>query len=128
MKIEHVAVYVKDLEGAKCFFETYFNASSSEKYHNKQTGLQTYFLSFENNTRLEIMTRPNLRNINDSSFYITGYTHLAFSVGDKKQVNSLTQRLSNDGYKTISGPRITGDGYYESLVLGYENIEIEITI
>lgn len=61
MKIEHIAMYVNDLEGAKEFFEKYFGARSNKKHHNKTTGFQSYFLSFENGARLEIMTKPYVR-------------------------------------------------------------------
>lgn len=127
VKIEHIAMYVNDLEGAKKFFEKYFNADSSEKYHNTKTNFQSYFLSFESGARLEIMTRPDIAD-EDKSLYRTGYIHLAFSVGSRENVDALTKRLKSDGYEVISGPRITGDGYYESCVAGFENNIIEITV
>lgn len=64
MKIEHVAMYVQDLEAMKAFYETYFNAKSNEKYHNPKTSLMTYFLTFESGARLELMTRAHLNNQN----------------------------------------------------------------
>lgn len=125
MFIEHVAIYVNDLEENKRFFEKYFNAKSNEMYHNKNTGLKTYFLSFENGARLEIMTRPNMEE-NKKELMQTGFIHLAFKLGSKEKVDLLTERLANDGYKVLSGPRTTGDGYYESCILGPENNQIEI--
>lgn len=127
MRIEHIAVYVNNLEGAKEFFEKYFNAVSGEMYHNKNTGFQSYFLSFESGSRLEIMTKSDIVQIENSTMH-TGYIHLAFSVGSRENVNSVTEKLKADGYKILSGPRITGDGYYESCVVGFENNIIEITI
>ncbi|MCQ2514624.1 MAG: VOC family protein [Ruminococcus sp.] len=127
MRIEHIAVYVNNLEGAKEFFEKYFNAVSGEMYHNKNTGFQSYFLSFESGSRLEIMTKSDIVQIENSTMH-TGYIHLAFSVGSRGNVNSVTEKLKADGYKILSGPRITGDGYYESCVVGFENNIIEITI
>lgn len=127
MRIEHIAVYVNNLEGAKEFFEKYFNAVSGEMYHNQNTGFQSYFLSFESGSRLEIMTKSDIVQIENSTMH-TGYIHLAFSVGSRGNVNSVTEKLKADGYKILSGPRITGDGYYESCVVGFENNIIEITI
>lgn len=126
MKIEHVAIYVQDLERMKGFYETYFSATSNEMYHNLKTGLQTYFLSFEGGTRLELMARPDSCQ-QEKSYFREGFTHLAFSVGSKALVDRLTSRLEKDGFKVISGPRVTGDGYYESCVLDPENNQIEIT-
>lgn len=56
------------------------------------------------------------------------YVHLAFSVGSKAKVDELTEWLEADGYKVISAPRTTGDGYYESCVKGFEDNLIEITV
>ncbi|MBM7834818.1 VOC family protein [Clostridium sardiniense] len=126
MRIEHIAMYVNDLEATKDFFIKFFKASSNNKYHNPKTGLQTYFLTFEDNTRLEIMTRPDVVS-SEKSLMHTGYIHLAFSVGSKEKVDELTSELKEAGYEILSGPRTTGDGYYESCVLGPEGNQIEIT-
>ncbi|MEK3796843.1 VOC family protein [Peribacillus sp. FSL H8-0477] len=125
MKIEHIAMYVHDLEATKDFFIKFFDASSNTKYHNQKTGLETYFLSFEDHTRLEIMTRPDTVS-SEESLFKTGYTHLAFSVGSKEKVDTLTSQLEQEGYEILSGPRTTGDGYYESCILGPEGNQIEI--
>lgn len=119
MNIDHLAIYVSDLKAAKLFFETYFSARANDGYHNETTGLKTYFLSFGNGCRLEIMQRPEVAAYG-------GAFHFAFSAGSRQAVDVLTKRLGMDGYDVLSGPRITGDGYYESLVLGPDGIHIEI--
>ena len=58
----------------------------------------------------------------------TGFAHLAFRVGSKEKVDTLTDQLKADGFRVISGPRTTGDGYYESCILGIEDNQIEITV
>lgn len=127
MKIEHVAMYVKDLEKAKEFFETYLEAKSNEGYHNKTTDFRSYFLTFEDGARLEIMNKPGMAD-EEKELARTGYIHLAFSVGSKERVDELTARLKEDGFAVVSGPRTTGDGYYESCVVGIEGNQIEITV
>ena len=128
MKIEHVALYCIDLEGMRKFFVRYFNAISNEMYHNPKTGLETYILSFENSdARLELMTRPEVEDAKEN-IYRQGFIHLSFSVGSEKMVDSLTKVLKEDGYQVMSGPRTTGDGYYESCIVGPEKILIEITV
>ncbi len=127
MKLEHVALLVTDLEAAKQFFITFFNASSNNIYYNPNTGLRTYFLTFEDGARLELMQRPNAVD-SSKELLQTGLVHLAFGVGSKEKVEELTQQLESAGYPVLSGPRTTGDGYYESCVLGPENNLIEITI
>lgn len=126
MKLDHIALYVLDLEQAKDFFMHYFNATANDMYHNPRTGLKTYFLSFTDGARLEIMQRPNVVPTPFDEFR-QGYIHISFSVGSKENVDSLTRQLESDGYKVLSGPRVTGDGYYESCVQGFENNLIEIT-
>lgn len=127
MKIEHVAMYVNNLEGAKTFFETYFNARSNELYHNTKTGFRSYFLSFDDGARLEIMNKEQMDDL-EKPLNRTGFAHLTFALGSKEAVDTLTKKLKEDGYKVISGPRTTGDGYYESCILGFENNQIEITV
>ncbi len=127
MKIEHVAMYVNELEAARDFFIKYLNASSNSGYHNKTTDFRSYFLSFDDGARLEIMTRPELE-YSENGVSRTGYIHIAFSLGSKEKVDELTARLKADGYKVLSGPRITGDGYYESCIIGIEGNQIELTI
>lgn len=127
MKMEHIAMYVNDLERAKDFFVYYFHATAGERYHNQKTGFQSYFLSFQGECRLEIMNKPEMANI-EKPLVRTGYAHIAFSVGTKEAVNALTEQLRRDGYRIISNPRTTGDGYYESCLIDFEDNQIEITI
>ncbi len=128
MKIDHVALYCRDLDGMKAFFEKYFNGTSNNLYHNPRTNLRTFILSFpDGSSRLELMTRPEVEGDNESLFH-AGFIHLSFAVGSKEAVDELTATLKADGYETLSGPRTTGDGYYESCVRGPEDILLEITI
>lgn len=127
MKIDHIAIYVCNLEGARDFFMQYFGAKSNEGYHNMRTDFRSFFLSFDDDTRLELMTRPQLADM-EKVRERTGYAHLSFSVGSKERVDALTAQLKADGFEVIDGPRTTGDGYYESAIVGFEGNLIEITI
>jgi lactoylglutathione lyase len=127
MYIDHIAMYVNDLEVTKDFFIKYFNATSNEGYHNKTTDFRSYFLTFDSGARLEIMKKPVMED-GEKAINRTGYIHIAFSLGTKEAVDELTAKLKQDGYDVISGPRTTGDGYYESCILGIEGNQIEITI
>ena len=126
MCIEHIAMYVNDLEKARAFFMKYFGAASNEGYHNPKTDFRSYFLSFDNGARLEIMNKPQMSD-EEKGMNRTGFIHIAFSLGSKNAVDELTERMRNDGYTVISGPRTTGDGYYESCIVGIEGNQIEIT-
>ena len=127
MRIDHIALYVNDLEGARDFFQKYFEAKSNEMYHNATTGFRSYFLTFSDGARLEIMNKPSMQD-DQKALNRTGYIHLAFSVGSKENVDSLTAQMESDGWEVLSGPRTTGDGYYESCILGFEGNQIEITV
>lgn len=127
MKIEHIAMYVNDLEGARDFFLEYLDAVSNEGYYNAKTGFRSYFLSFEDGARLEIMNKPKMPDLPKDPAR-TGYVHIAFSVGSKAKVDELTKRLQDDGFDVLSGPRTTGDGYYESCIVAVEQNQIEITV
>ena len=127
MKIEHIAMYVNDLEAAKDFFVTYLDGIANELYHNKSTDFRSYFISFDDGARLEIMTKPEMSDPTKDADR-TGYAHVAFSVGSAEKVDELTALLKVDGYEVLSGPCTTGDGYYESCVVAVEGNQIEITV
>ena len=127
MKIEHIALYVNDLEKTRNFFMKYLGAKSNEGYHNLITSFRSYFLSFDDGARLEIMNKPEMPDL-PKELARTGYAHIAFSVGSKEKVDALTVELKTAGYEVISGPRTTGDGYYESCIVAIEGNQIEITI
>ena len=92
----------------------------------KKTDFRSYFLSFDDGARLEIMNKPQMEDA-EKTLTRTGYIHIAFSLGSKDAVDELTAKMKNDGYEVISGPRTTGDGYYESCIIGIEGNQIEIT-
>lgn len=117
MKIEHIAIYVKNLEASKLFYEKYFNAKSNEKYRNPKTQFESYFLSFSEGARLEIMTLPTVSSVSNSiSLNLVGLAHFSISVGSKENVLTLTETLRNDAYIISGEPRTTGAGYFDSVI------------
>lgn len=126
MKIEHIAMYVSSLEAARDFFVAYLGGHADNGYHNQATGFRSYFISFDGGARLELMNRPGLEE-QPKPLNRTGYIHIAFSAGGKERVDELTRRLAADGFEVVSGPRTTGDGYYESCIVAIEGNQIEIT-
>lgn len=127
MKIEHIAMYVNNLEEARDFFVKYLGGTSNDGYHNASTDFRSFFISFDDGARLEIMNKPKMDDP-EKTLNRSGYVHLAFSVGSREKVDELSVRLKQDGYEVISGPRTTGDGYYESCIIGIEGNQIELTI
>ncbi len=129
MKIEHIAIWTNDIERLKNFYSTYFKVISNSKYINRINDFQSYFLSFGDGARIELMQRPDIPdNVNDPRKQNLGLIHIAISVGSKQLVRELTNSLKNDGYTIISEPKLTGDGYFESCVLDPDNNRIEITV
>ena len=128
MKIEHIALWTDDLEKLKAFYEEYFGGKSGTKYMNPESGFESYFIMFDGGARLELMRQPMvLSHPGENGRQYLGYAHMAFSVGSSEAVDSLTERLYKDGYEVISGPRTTGDGYYESCILDPDGNRVEIT-
>ena len=128
MRIEHLAIWVTDLELMRSFYERYFEATSGKKYHNSTKNFTSYFLSFKEGPRLELMHKPAISSPEDSHEEHLGIIHFAVSVGSKEKVNTLTEQLRTDGHSVVGEPRTTGDGYYESVVLDPEGNRIEITV
>lgn len=129
MRIEHVAIWTNQLEAMRAFYEAYFNGRSTPLYTNPRTGFQSYFLSFDDGARLEMMQMGGIGpNPNTTVQQHLGYIHLAMAVGTETAVDQLTERLRADGHPVIGEPRRTGDGYYESVVLDPDGNRVEITI
>ncbi|MFH7832924.1 VOC family protein [Bacillus luti] len=126
MKIEHVAIWVNDLERMRDFYKQYFDGEENSLYHNPKKQFKSYFITFEGGARLELMKQVGIDDALQTQ--TIGYAHIAFSVGSKEKVNQLTDMLREAGYPVLNGPRTTGDGYYESVVSDPEGNQIEITI
>jgi lactoylglutathione lyase len=128
MHIDHIAIWTNQLERLKIFYETYFQAQAGSKYINSTKHLESYFLSFSSGARLELMHKIDIQDKQHTPrAQTTGYSHLAFAIGCEQGVNELTDRLHQDGFFVLNGPRQTGDGYYESVVLDPDGNQIEIT-
>jgi len=128
MRLEHIGVWVNDLEAVKRFYETYFKATANAKYVNAKKAFASYFLTFESGARLEIMQKADIGpRAGRPEVQTLGYAHLAISVESEAEVDALTERIASDGYRIFDGPRRTGDGCYESVVLDPEDNRVEIT-
>jgi lactoylglutathione lyase len=128
MEIEHLAIWTKDLEIVKEFYVKYFGMQCSDKYTNTVKNFSSYFLSFKRaETRLEIMNRPDIKELDRKHSTSYGLTHFSITVGSKSKVDGLTERFRNDGYNIVGEPRTTGDGYYESVIEDCEGNWVEIT-
>lgn len=122
--IAHVAIYTSDMERLRAFYMEYFDAESNEKYQNK-AGFSSYFLTFGNGVKLEIMSHTGLEQ-RKAADRVAGISHIAISVGSQDNVISVTDRIVNDGYTLLSPPRTTGDGYFESCIADPDGNRIEI--
>ena len=134
MKIEHIAIWVKDIDRVCEFYRKYFGGVVQPLYHNPAKQFTSKFITFDDGARLEIMHRPDISycrsaimSENQHTEYL-GFTHLSFSVGSKEEVDHLTQQMFSEGVPVVGQPRTTGDGYYESVVLDPEGNRIEITV
>jgi lactoylglutathione lyase len=127
MKIEHIALWTRNLEEMKDFYVEFFQGEANEKYVNPKTGFESYFITFDAGARLEIMRKAGIpENRNDVDEQYTGYIHLAIATESRARVDELTERLRVRGYRVVSEARETGDGYYESCVLDPDENRIEI--
>ncbi len=126
MKIEHIAIYTQNLDIMRTFYMRYFGASCNDRYYSK-SGMQSYFLTFDSGARMELMWKPNLE-IGTCGYGFTGFAHVAFSLGSRERVDTLTDQLVQDGFRLLSAPRTTGDGYYESCVADPDGNAVELTV
>ena len=129
MKIDHIAIWTKDLERLKDYYVKYFDGKPNTRYVNPDKQFESYFLSFSSGSRLELMTMPGIPdNLNDTKDkQYTGLIHISFGVDNMNMVRKKAEELSNDGYRILRGPRKTGDGYFEFETLDPDNNRIEVS-
>lgn len=129
MTLEHVAIWTNQLEGLKDYYEKHFAAWSNAKYTNEQKQFHSYSLTFASGARLELMQMPDIpANQNDTvGRQHQGLIHLAFGVETIAEVDAKAAELRGAGYAILSGPRRTGDGYYEFETLDPDNNRLEVT-
>jgi len=125
MNIAHIAIWTKDLEAMKEFYTHYFGGTCHEKYINSTKKYESYFMSFESGAKLELMRKESILKPLDTEERL-GITHIAFTLGSKEAVLSLTERFRSDGIRIVGEPRTTGDGYFESVLLDVEGNRIEL--
>jgi len=123
-----MALWVKDLENTRLFYQKYFQAEAGERYVNNLKQFTSYMLTFEDGGQIEIMNRKDVAEKEKSSQEFLGWAHIAIGTGSKEKVLELTETLRRDGFKIASEPRVTGDGFFESVVLDPEGNRVEITI
>jgi lactoylglutathione lyase len=128
LRIEHVAFWTEDLERLADFYRKYFGAKPGPKYVNSAKGFESRFLSFDSGARIEVMKSSALQPLKiQRGAQRMGLAHLAVSVGSRHRVEELTSRLGSDGFEIVDGPRQTGDGYFESVILDPDGNRIEIS-
>src|SRR3954447_12741945 len=124
MRIEHVAIWTRDIERLRAFYERWLGGRAGARYDNPAIAFASYFLAFDSGARLELM---QLEGIADGSAEQTlGLAHLAVSLGSEARVDELTAELAAAGHRVLDGPRRTGDGYYESVVLDPDGNRVEL--
>lgn len=128
MKIEHIALWTKDLELMRTFYQRFFDMRCGEKYENPEKGFSSYFLSFGSGARIEIMNRKDISDQVRKNGITAGLAHFSISVGSKNKVDQLTEIIRANGFEVFGEPRTTGDGYYESVVIDPEGNHIEISV
>lgn len=128
MRIDHIAIWTKNLEVLKDFYVKFFNGTANEKYINPKTRFESYFVSFDSGARIEIMSRPDIPdNENDALKQYMGIIHFAFEVSSKEEVDQKAGELKNAGFEILRGPRTTGDGFYEFETLDPDKNRLEVT-
>jgi lactoylglutathione lyase len=124
VRIEHVALWVRDIDAVAAFYARFFGARAGELYRNPNKGFASRFVEFPSGARLEIMTRTDVATRAPSEQL--GFAHVAIAIGDERDVDALAARFAADGIAVLDGPRRTGDGYYECVVQDPEGNRVEV--
>jgi lactoylglutathione lyase len=124
MIIEHVALWARDLESMMQFYTELLGGESGGLYENPEMGFRSYFVSFGDGARLELMSQEELGP--SAAYACLGYAHIAFRLESRESVSAAVAELSRWGAAVESELRLTGDGYYEAVVLDPEGNRVEL--
>lgn len=124
LHVDHIAIWTSDIERSKLFYQRYFGAQAGDLYRSQRRSMQSYFLTFQAGARLEIMTLPDLGGRQGEE--CVGLSHFALRVGSRKAVDQFVETLRCDHVAIAGEPRVTGDGYYEAVILDPDGNSIEL--
>jgi lactoylglutathione lyase len=124
LSIEHLALWSEDIERLRQFYERHLGAQAGELYRSKSQPLISYFLTFGKGARLEIMSSPQLAA--RPTGRPVGLAHFALRVGSRELVDQLVEKLRSEKIEIAGEPRLTGDGYYEAVILDPDGNSIEL--
>jgi lactoylglutathione lyase len=126
LRVEHVGLWARDLERMREFYVTQLGGRSGPLYENPRTGLRSYFVSFGDGVRVELMSRPLGQATEQAGSVAFGYAHVAFRLDSREAVDASVDRLEASGAVVLGRPRVTGDGYYEAVVADPEANRVEL--
>lgn len=121
-----MALWTRDLELMRDFYVSSLGGESSALYENARTGFRSYFVSFGDGARLELMSRPVPPAAGPPAESDVGYAHVAFRLGSREAVDAAVARLESRGVAIVGRPRVTGDGYYEAVIADPEGNKVEL--
>ena len=124
IRIEHIGVWVRDIDVVAAFYARHFGARIGERYENPRKGFASRFLQFDGGARLELMTRVDVQE--RAQREQLGLAHVAITVPGETAVDQLAVSLRAAGVPVLDGPRRTGDGYYECVATDPEGNRVEI--
>lgn len=125
MHIAHIAIWTWNLERMVDFWRDFFGASAGAPYRSaRRPGFESRFLQLAHGPAIEVMQGPWIAPLTPEER--AGYAHLAISLGNREAVAALAAKAARLGILQ-SGPRMTGDGYYEAVLLDPDGNPVEIT-
>lgn len=127
MRIDHVGIYVNDVEETKDFYIKYFDATANDGFYNKENGFKSYLIIFESGARLEIMSKPGIPADKNPDDHL-GYVHISIGVGSEEAVRAITDLLRDDGFEVVDEPDRSPDGFYESCIRDLNGNLLELTV
>lgn len=126
MRIQHVALWTRDIEAAARFWADHFGARVGDRYESaRRPGFVSRFVRLEGGAAIELMTGPWLAAA-EPELEREGWAHIAVTVGSREMVRSLAERLQAAGL-LVSAPRLTGDGFFEAVARTPDGALVEIT-
>ncbi len=95
--LKNVGIFVKDLEGAKDFFEKYFGAKVLKTVDNLEKEYYSYILNFDGQAWVELMKKPETVVLPTDPNRL-GLAHICFMIDTREKLNEIIKGFKKSGY------------------------------
>ena len=122
MRISNIGLMVKDLEGARKFFEDFFGMVVHAEY-SEDNGYKSYIMKTDENPKLELMSKPEIIDAKKDKNN-AGYIHICIKVDSKEKFEEILAKVKAANYEILYEPATVGGTEFRAICFEDNIIEV----